>query len=381
MIIEKSLDQIYGHHQTQISAIESLSKGRIFNVLTSRNCKTILQEDSNVKCVLSTKTEQRREQDKAIRHDASVLATFLCEQPLHPNRPILIPTAEKHELRVCMKLLSKNPKIATFHLRILTYNIIEKLTGAERSELRRCIAAGSIRLMTETESLADLLHEKYDLSARNTFLLPCSIDPQDVIPQRQVSSDQHFKIGYLGGFRKEKGTAKLPVILADLKAILNSSDAKITLELVMQKAKHKTKLRQFVYNLKLGRSLRNTAKPKLEIRLNILDQELSPVAFIAAIHSVDLLLIPYELKAYHARGSGLIIDGVLAEKPIVYTESIGMSEFLGFGNAESAAKLTEFAPKIMAILQDIESYRVKTPLARKALQAQIKITEKILAEL
>ena len=48
-----------------------------------------------------------------------------------------------------------------------------------------------------------------------------------------------------------------------------------------------------------------------------------------AVYGVDILLIPYDLKAYQCRGSGMIIDGVLAKKPIIYTDGIGMEELDG----------------------------------------------------
>lgn len=380
-IIEKLLDQAGGHQKTQIKAIENLLTGEGLIILTARNSDVLLPTTYNIQRVLSSRKEQRKSGAKAFHHDVAVLKNIFLGPNYLMGMRVLIPTAEKHEFLVCMKLLAKNATRTGFVLRVLSHKIIEKLADTERADLHSYIEAGSITLVTETESLADLLQTKYGLRAHNKFLLPCSIDPSDSVPQRGAGSRSHFKIGYLGVGRKEKGLAKLPTILAGLKTLLNASDTDVSLEIVMQTVKHKTMLRRLIFNYKLGRSLRNASKPEQKISLTSLGEELPPEAFVAAIHSVDLLLIPYELKAYHARGSGIIIDGVLAEKPIVYTDGIGMNEFLGFGNAAAAADLAEFAPKIMTVVQNLEAYRAKTPLARKALRAQIQKSAEFLAGL
>ena len=200
-------------------------------------------------------------------------------------------------------------------------------------------------------SLAKLLKDKYNLPAINSFLLPCTISANKSVnspkEREAVQAQNHLKIGYLGGFRREKGASKLPKILTGLKNLVNQSDSKFSIEFIMQKAKYKSRFKLAIFNFKLMRSLRNTVKPDREIKLTILDEELSPDLFINSIESVDLLLIPYDEEKYRARGSGIIIDGVLAEKPIVYTEGIGMNEFLNFGNAEAATQLSDFAPNIM----------------------------------
>ena len=88
--------------------------------------------------------------------------------------------------------------------------------------------------------------------------------------------------------------------------------------------------------------------------------------------------MPYEVGSYRFKGSGIIVDGILAQKPIVYTQGIGMSEFLDFGNAEAAAQLSDFAPKIMKILLNLDVYRNNTALALDALCAQIQKTSNFL---
>ena len=381
VVVEKLLDRIDGHHQTQIKAIENLAGNPVDTIITSKS-NMVLQNISNVEKVLSTREGRKNEPCAAIYNDVYALERIFEERNGSGKLFVIIPTTDEHDFRVCLKLLKKNPNIATFSLRVLVYHKIDNLSDDERADLAKLINTESIVLLTETVSLAKLLKDKYNLPAINSFLLPCTISANKSVnspkEREAVQAQNHLKIGYLGGFRREKGASKLPKILTGLKNLVNQSDSKFSIEFIMQKAKYKSRFKLAIFNFKLMRSLRNTVKPDREIKLTILDEELSPDLFINSIESVDLLLIPYDEEKYRARGSGIIIDGVLAEKPIVYTEGIGMNEFLNFGNAEAATQLSDFAPNIIKILLNLKPYRNNAKLARNALCAQIQKTSNFL---
>jgi hypothetical protein len=380
-IIEKYLDQVEGHHHTQIKAIESLSQRSDIKVLTAKNSGMVLQKISNIDCILSTREDRHKYPNNTIEHDIAVLEKNFREQKSFRNTSILIPSAEEHDFRVCIRLLTRNPNIAKFSLRVLNCRVIDSLSDAERRELTKCVQAGTITILTETISLSELLKIKYNLIAKNLLLLPCTVNASDTKNSRAHSMKNpraHFKVGYLGGFRKEKGAEKLPIILTGLKKILNAYEDKVSIEFIMPKARFKSKLKLFIYNFRLIRSLRNSVKADRQIKLTYLENDLSPDLFVETIRSLDLLLIPYNLEKYHARGSGIIIDGVLAEKPIVYTQGIGMNEFLSFGNSEAALNVKDFAPKIIKMIRNLAEYQSNTAKARKALFAEIKRTSDFL---
>jgi len=381
VVVEKLLDQIDGHHQTQIKAIENLAGKPADMIITSKS-NVVLQNISNVEKVLSTREDRKNQPYAAINNDVYALKKIFEERNGSGKLFVIIPTTDEHDFRVCLKLLKGNPNLATFSLRVLVYHKIDNLSDDERADLAKLINTESIVLLTETVSLAKLLKDKYNLPAINSFLLPCTISANKSVnspkEREAVQAQNHLKIGYLGGFRREKGASKLPKILTGLKNLVNQSDSKFSIEFIMQKAKYKSRFKLAIFNFKLMRSLRNKVKPDREIKLTILDEELSPALFINSVESVDLLLIPYDVEKYRARGSGIIIDGVLAEKPIVYTEGIGMSEFLNFGNAEAATQLSDFAPNIIKILLNLKPYRNNAKLARNALCAQIQKTSNFL---
>jgi len=381
VVVEKLLDQIAGHHQTQIKAIENLA-GKPADIIITSKSNMVLQNISNVEKVLSTREDRKNQPYAAINNDVYALKKIFEERNGSGKLFVIIPTTDEHDFRVCLKLLKGNPNLATFSLRVLVYHKIDNLSDDERADLAKLVNTESIVLLTETVSLAKLLKDKYNLPAINSFLLPCTISANKSVnsPKKReaVQAQNHLKIGYLGGFRREKGASKLPEILTGLKNLVNQSDSKFSIEFIMQKAKYKSRFKLAIFNFKLMRSLRNKVKPDREIKLTILDEELSPALFINSVESVDLLLIPYDVEKYRARGSGIIIDGVLAEKPIVYTEGIGMSEFLNFGNAEAATQLSDFAPNIIKILLNLKPYRNNAKLARNALCAQIQKTSNFL---
>jgi nitrate reductase NapAB chaperone NapD len=381
VVVEKLLDQIDGHHQTQIKAIENLAGKPADMIITSKS-NMVLQNISNVEKVLSTREDRKNQPYAAINNDVYALKKIFEERNGSGKLFVIIPTTDEHDFRVCLKLLKGNPNIATFSLRVLVYHKIDNLSDDERADLAKLVNTESIVLLTETVSLAKLLKDKYNLPAINSFLLPCTISANKSVnspkEREAVQAQNHLKIGYLGGFRREKGASKLPEILTGLKNLVNQSDSKFSIEFIMQKAKYKSRFKLAIFNFKLMRSLRNKVKPDREIKLTILDEELSPALFINSVESVDLLLIPYDVEKYRARGSGIIIDGVLAEKPIVYTEGIGMNEFLNFGNAEAATQLSDFSPNIMKILLNLQPYRNNAKLARNALCAQIQKTSSFL---
>jgi glycosyltransferase involved in cell wall biosynthesis len=377
IVIEKDLDHASGHHQTQIKAIKGLFRNEKIEIFTAINSRINLPLTDDIHRVLTNKREQKYHSEKSVRHDVTVLQKILTDVKYLRCKGVLIPTAETHEILVCLKLIKVTKSLPKFILRVLTSEVIKKLTKAQRKELYLCIESGLIILVTETQSLERLLFSRYNLRAYNKFLLPCSIDPNDHMPLPSARNQTHFRIGYLGGFRREKGANKLLKILADLRSQLNDSGTNITMELVMQTPRHKTVLRRLIYNYKLRGILHNSLDPGPVISMNILDERLSDQAFVDAVYGVDILVIPYDLKAYQCRGSGMIIDGVLAKKPIIYTDGIGMEEFLRFGNAESATDIVEFAPKIMKVVQNLPTYLKNANLAHKAMSLQIKKSTKV----
>ena len=135
-IIEKHLDKTGGHWLSQIKAVESLAKDENLIILTACNSNVLLPPTYNIKRVLSTRREQKKKKLKALQHDVSILKNIICQSNDSKNFRILVPTAEKHELLVCMDLLAQNSTKIVFTLRVLTYQCVNKLTKSELASLQ-----------------------------------------------------------------------------------------------------------------------------------------------------------------------------------------------------------------------------------------------------
>lgn len=369
-IVERHIDEAVGHHHTVIGAIDQLAGGRPKRIITMRSDNPALVENPNVHCVLSTGRDYRKHPSQAFENDLAALETVIGV----PSVPvsILFPTVQHNDIGLCVRFLDRHPGTARFALRILIFQTIDALTDAERADLDRHVQSGAITIVTETGSLAKLLNARFGLKALNTLLLPCSINPESPPQEAAVPrKTNHFRIGYLGGYRLEKGAEKIPAILQDLKVLLRDCDPAVTVEFVAQHRGGRSGRKRLRYEWEMRKSGWSLSRANRRINITLLDKTLPPEQFIAALHAVDLLLVPYDLNAYAARGSGIIIDGVLAGKPIVHTQGIRMSSFLGFGNAAAAVTTSDFAPKIMEVLHNFQDYQAQTPKARDAAHKQI----------
>jgi len=115
------------------------------------------------------------------------------------------------------------------------------------------------------------------------------------------------------------------------------------------------------------------------LSLSFRTTNLSKKDFLATLMSIDVLLVPYCLDDYRHRGSGIILDGVAAEKPIVYTKGMGMTELLIHGNAEAALESPkDYADNVVMVLSDIENYRSGTKQALVEFERRIEQTASFL---
>ena len=375
LVVEKNLDVLGGHEITQVAAIYSLVGNRPVTFIIGRQCEPSLCDASTVFSVLSTRKEIKRTPTQAVDYDFDAMRDFLSSgKRLH--EPILYVTAQTHDLRVALRLvsgLSISPKI---YLRVLVEKELVNLTGDERAALKSAIAAERIILLTETESFAAHLRARYGLTFHETALcLPCSVFPGQaanfpIVPNSQT---RRFRVGFLGGWRTEKGVDMLPQVIRHLRYALDTANNAPKVDLIIQKPPlrkalqgskklkgiKKSVIRDYLFWRGVGFSTRS----KL-LSLSFRTTELSKKDFLATLMSVDLLVVPYRLDDYRHRGSGVILDGVAARKPIVYTRGMGMTEFLSHGNAEPASEdPKDYADKVVRILSNIETFRTSADQA------------------
>jgi hypothetical protein len=383
VIIEKFMNP-GGHNATQIAAIERLSQGRAFTIITSR---TGHRDGSAIRssliAILSDNRERKKTPLLAVENDVNQIEQFFSGYKLGQFTSVLIPSADAHDVRVVLHLLERNPAIAIFSLRLLIEPAVGRLSEEELDALRGHVQAQRIALLTETASLSGRLRDRYGLSAKPDFLLPCLAFPDDEIAAPADDRNKTvYRVGYLGGLRKEKGADLIPKILSALLDIMVSSKNSMGIEFVMQDHRTNFRFRNVMYDSRLlwtqFNAFRRTAG---RIMIRKLPGYLTNEQFLEAIRSMDIMIVPYDLKAYQFRGSGIIADGVLSLKPAVYTKGIGMSNFLEYGNGEAASSARQFAEAVVSVIKNFEHYKSKALSARSAMLTQLQATSNFLNEI
>ena len=368
LVVEKRLDVLGGHETTQVAAIHSLVGNRPVTFVAGRPREPLPYDASTVLPVLSTREELKETPEQAIHHDCGAMMNMLSSKKMQ-NEHILYVNAEAHDLRVALRMVSGRPVSQKIYMRILVERHIVQLNKDERAALKTAIAAGRIILLTETDSLAAHLTARYGLRFHETALcLPCSVFPRQAANDSSMSSTRthRLRVGLLGGWRAEKGVEMLPQFIRHLRDALDTADHAPKVDLIIQKPP----LRKALQGSKKLKGIKNSVMrdypfwrsvgfPMSGKRLSLSFQttDLSKDEFLALLTSVDLLVVPYRLDDYRHRGSGIILDGVAARKPIVYTKGMGMTEFLTHGNAEAALEdPQDYADKVITILSNIETY-------------------------
>lgn len=376
LVIEKYLGVIGGHEHTQVRAIDALAGPREKTFVTGSDSVPEGLGDLTIHNILSTRKDHKERPEWAITHDVEALVELLVSERPAENVPVLFPTAQTHDVRVCLSLLPAHPQPTRFYLRILVEQEIFQLNDAERDSLRQAIATGTVTLLTETRTMSDFLTARYGLESDDCMLLPCNIRPHEYepdVPEASLSS-RRFRVGYLGGFRKEKGRDLIPDILQHLRKKLRAKKSDIAIDFVIQKPARRLRSRPIKYDSKLFIGAGWPLQSK-NLHLTFLPLKITTEEFVSTLRSIDLLLLPYSHAAYNHRGSGIIIDGVLARKPLVYTEGMGMTEFLQFGNAEAASEdPADYAAKIIRVLSKYQNYQEQTQRAASAMEEHIRKT-------
>ncbi len=108
-----------------------------------------------------------------------------------------------------------------------------------------------------------------------------------------------------------------------------------------------------------------------KVRIRKLPGLLDDKSYSEALSGSDILLLPYRRENYAFRGSGVLTDGIVARKPIVYTEGIGGKEFLWFGNAEPGQTPQGYAQAIYKIAGSYNEYRAGADKAHDVIRERL----------
>ncbi|MDF1776563.1 MAG: hypothetical protein P1V13_11055 [Rhizobiaceae bacterium] len=274
---------------------------------------------------------------------------------------LIVPSAGPDEIAVLVAFYEQleDAQAPRAILRLLSEDVVSGFPASFMERLHACCRAGRLSLHTETPELRQRLEEHHGLAIAGQFNLPCTIFADEVDhanpPHR---SDDEIKVGVLGRQRAEKGSYRIAGILKHLRQLALQGNGKQKIRIVYQAVRSK-RMRRLMIEL----ASRLSAVRNANVTIQYLESGMSKESFRILLMDVDILLLPYDTKRYRYSGSGIIMDGVFALKPIVHSRGMAMQELLSHGNAESATSDREFAEKILKIASNYALYKQSTGAA------------------
>ena len=382
IILERRIDAKGGHEQTQIAAIERLAETRDLAIVACQNDAIFPRsfDDVRVRRVLTGHEAQRKNPDQALADDLGKMrALFTDNGPFPIGAALFVPTATAYDLKLVVHACRHAPDLIRFHVRLLEERHFLALDSAERNDLAQAVAEGQVRIVTETRALSELMRENWGIEAAYTMLLPCTLAPEEALAH--VPRAGWRQVSFLGGMRNEKGRRELPAIIAQLTKALRARGPEFRTEFAMQaRRRHRFWPKSLIYNLRvaLGAGMFWGRSP---VRVRSLPAFMDATHFKTELAQSDVMVVPYRVENYKNRGSGIIIDAVMAEVPLVYTQGIGMSELTEFGNGRAADSPEGFAAAIVDLLENPVATKAACQKARAFTLLQIETAANYLKSL
>jgi len=359
-----------GHYHTQIKAIHNLVPEAKLIVLCTEKAKKIdsfLGQDQVIPCLFNKKNIIKNPFFYSQKIQKSIDELCLTWEVNHLE--ILVPSADFSDLITIIEIANYKKFSKTFHLRIINLKDVKKLSKSHIKALRKHISDKKIFLLSETENLKNYLWKKYGLHVGHLFHLPCIIQPEN--PLKKINKKKpKVKVLFVGGLRGEKGFYTLPRIFRALHNISKTTKEHPPIEILLEKNVQKSKaslsiffeLKRLYIEFQIERIIKKINEKKIKIIRFKPGKE--DEGYIKLINDTDIILLPYKFKSYQNRGSGVIADGVIARKIFVYTQGIGMENFLLYGNGLPSTNSFTFATNLMKSIVNKEKFYLKTHAAR-----------------
>lgn len=376
MLVQLHLASLDGHEHTQFRAIKWLLPDCKVSVLTRQGFGLSGKIDElNILEVFPANLRRPKNPQASVTGFVDALARTIQTLQAGQSDLLLVPSAGPDTIVPLVhhfesEAAGEGPPAK---LRILSDDILAGFDAAFLARLRQVCSTGRMTLHTETAELRSRLANHYDLPVSGPFNLPCTILPGDPDIQTQTGPGAEIRIGVLGRQRSEKGSYRIPGILHHLRDVAGEFHEQLNICIVYQAVRTK-RLRRFVLELKT----RMNARRNRQVRIEFLNSGMSEDQFRQMVLAMDILLLPYDTHRYRYSGSGIILDGVLSLKPIVYSEGMAMQELLSHGNAEAATTDREFAQKLLKIVTAYPRYKQSAIDASEHLQALLAESAKTL---
>lgn len=293
-----------------------------------------------------------------VRGYMDVLKTTLRKIDADPSDVVFVPSPEAIDVTAITRFLENGcpADLPTFKLRLLSQETLAPLASETVISLRRLCNAGKLEVFTSSAELAAHVERDFLVPVKASLLIAGPIRPGGetgrISGNSSSGSRNIFTVGIPGRQAEEKGSYRIPSIMSHLRTLITQNDIKHKFYFVCQTVPGR-QTRRLVSELQSWLA----ARREHGVTIKYLPCGLPPEEYRKMIGGLDMMLLPHSTRSYRHTGSGLVVDGVLAGKPIVHSKGIALQGLLAQGNAEHAESDREFAEKILRISSGYEAYR------------------------
>ena len=121
----------------------------------------------------------------------------------------------------------------------------------------------------------------------------------------------------------------------------------------------------------IGRGIDDLADKFAGLGVDVIRQNLSDEGFANLIRSADVVLIPYKRRPFRTRTSGVVLDAILAGKPVVSVKDTWAGELVeryDAGSTYEEGDIEAMRSALDAIIEDLDSYRQQVASIRKTVE-------------
>ncbi|WP_413173119.1 glycosyltransferase [Anabaena azotica] len=305
--------------------------------------------ESNINTIIKFIHHYKLQQERIFAKNLKVLFKKI---NLTAQDHIFIHTISVEQLEELFNFLAANNSESTPHCHILLRrDYYEQIViNAKGIGLKACLnrfyGSGlyptSVTFYTDTDELT-LQHNRLSPIRFITAPIPFR---HEKIKERSISCDyttEAINIVYLGDARSEKGYQYLPQLV----------DALWLSHILPGKIRFKI---QSNFNLDGGEPGIKEARLKLEqypsSKIQLFKEILSTEAYYDLLSSADIIVIPYSPECYGARSSGVLVEALVAGKPVVVPANSWMAAQVDDSRASIYESPNQMADAVLRILNN-----------------------------
>ncbi|OEO29661.1 hypothetical protein VW23_001860 [Devosia insulae DS-56] len=281
----------------------------------------------------------------------------LTAQAVRADDHVFIHTVAISELHAVIAALEAQPELPYIHV-VLRRDADEPFVrddpwGGVGAAIERARATPQLRrklcFYADTPQLADQYNAIIGSSEVAVLPVPHALP---ATPAAERPARPPLRLVYLGNARTEKGFHLLAAAMDELRETHLSTGR---IQLIAQANAPQSLDQELIVNAR--RRLSSYSSEEVQL----IDAQLSIAEFQALLFSADIVLLPYDARLYRRRSSGILVQAMVAGKPVVVPADSWLAAEAG------PAVSSQFSPAVplsAAIAEAVETFAERSAMAR-----------------